>query len=63
MEQEKIAPFTKSPLDSSRGRGKARSPRKATLKNAQTKNYDSFQTVVLFIQNETSPVVEIRHGK
>lgn len=59
---EIVAPVTKSPLDSARGRGKARSPRRATPKTGKSVAIDGLKcgptTVRIIIQNETHQLVE-----
>jgi hypothetical protein len=61
MEAEIIAPITKSPLDSARGRGKARSIRRCTPVNKPVV-VDQFKCgptkVRIIIQNETHQLVE-----
>lgn len=62
MEAEFVAPITKSPLDSARGRGKARSIRRCTPKTSKPIVVDEFQCgptkVRIIIQNETHQLVE-----
>lgn len=65
MEAEFVAPITKSPLDSARGRGKARSIRRCTPTSKQVV-VDEFKCgptkVRIIIQNETHQLVEC-YGK
>jgi len=62
MEAEIVAPITKSPLDSARGRGKARLYRRSTPKTTKPVVVDTFKcgptTVRIIIQNETHQLVE-----
>jgi len=66
MEAEIVAPITKSPLDSARGRGKTRLPRRSTPKTNKPVVVDEFMcgptTVRIIIQNETPQLVEV-NGK
>ena len=62
MEAELVAPITKSPLDSARGRGKARSFRRSTPKTSRPVVVEGFKygptTVRIIIINETHQLVE-----
>jgi len=66
MEAEIVAPITKSPLDSARGRGKTRLPRRSTPKTNTPFIVDGLKcgptTVRIIIQNETPQLVEV-NGK
>lgn len=64
MEVEILPPIAKSPLDSARGRGKARSYRhRGTPKNSKCSTKAERTIVVLVLQNDTTPIVERKNGK
>jgi hypothetical protein len=64
MEVEYLPPLAKSPLDSSRGRGKIRTtPRRTTPKAVKTNTKNENAIVVLYLQNEPSQIVECKHVK
>ena len=59
MEAEITVPIANSPLDSARGRGKTRSPRKFTPKTPRPeKTPIGPKFVVLIVQNEKTQTVE-----
>lgn len=59
MEAELVTPVTKSPLDSARGRGKVRRPRRETPKIIKPAMQTTGPTVIrIVLQNETSHLVE-----
>lgn len=63
MEVEIVPPITKSPLDSARGRGKVRFPRRATPKVSRPTQSTVGPTVIrIIVQNESFQLVE-HNGK
>jgi hypothetical protein len=62
MKAEFIAPTAKSPLDSARGRGKVRTPRRCTPKNIKSECDGPF-SVILVVKNDSTQIVECKNGK